>query len=143
MMAANKGVSEPSQMLVPANTDTRSILEGVVTMVPHSPAVEKQLVNPRAVRYHHDPNDLVSLAAQVQTADQFVRATTGGKLQVIVDQIRFLQEQARSILEDGRRDAQLHHAACNFQKVPGHTYHLYEREDDTTYFSMLGPKASP
>ena len=28
MMAANKGVSEPSQMLVPANTDTRSILEG-------------------------------------------------------------------------------------------------------------------
>ena len=30
---------------------------------------------------------------QVQTADQFVRATTGGKLQVIVDQIRFLQEQ--------------------------------------------------
>lgn len=82
---------------------------------------------------------------QVQTADQFVRATTGGKLQVIVDQIRFLQEQvcvhclcvwshgtgspqARCILEDGARDAKLHHAACNFQKVPGHTYHLYERE---------------
>ena len=75
----------------------------------------------------------------MQTADQFVRATTGGKLQVIVDQIRFLQEQARRILEDGRRDSQLHHAACNFQKVPGHTYHLYEREDGSAYFSMLGP----
>ena len=76
----------------------------------------------------------------MQTADQFVRATTGGKLQVIVDQIRFLQEQARRILEDGRRDSQLHHAACNFQKVPGHTYHLYEREDGSAYFSMLGPQ---
>ena len=76
---------------------------------------------------------------------------------MIVDQIRFLQEQvclllcgevfhmavyiqARCILEDGRRDAQLHRAACNFQKVPGHTYHVYEREDGTSYFSMLGPK---
>ena len=48
--------------------------------------------------------------------------------------------QARCILEDGRRDAQLHHAACNFQKVPGHTYHLYEREDGSAYFSMLSPK---
>jgi len=48
--------------------------------------------------------------------------------------------QAQHILEDARRDAQLHHAACNFQKVPGHTYHLYERQNGTTYFSMLEPK---
>jgi len=37
--------------------------------------------------------DLVSLAREVQQADQFVRATTAGKLQVVVDQIRMLQEQ--------------------------------------------------
>eukprot|EP00731_Ephydatia_muelleri_P015292 Em0008g1012a len=84
--------------------------------------------------------DLVGLARQVQTADQFVRATTGGKLQVILDQIRYLQQQAKTILEDAKRDAQLHHAACNFNKVPGHVYHLYERDDATTYFSMLSPK---
>ena len=41
-------------------------------MVPHSPAVEKQLVNPRAVRYHHDPNDLVSLAAQVYPGNNMI-----------------------------------------------------------------------
>ena len=40
--------------------------------------------------------DLVGLARQVQTADQFVRATTGGKLQVILDQIRYLQQQVRA-----------------------------------------------
>jgi hypothetical protein len=39
---------------------------GNVTTVPPSPDVERQLVNPRAVRRHHNPLDLVSLAAQVQ-----------------------------------------------------------------------------
>ena len=38
-----------------------------------------------------------------------------------------------------KRDAQLHHAACNFTKIPGHIYHLYEKEDESCYFSMLSP----
>jgi len=51
--------------------------------------------------------------------------------------------QARDILVTSKRDAQLHHAACNFTKVPGKTYHLYEREPDVVsscYFSMLSPR---
>lgn len=48
--------------------------------------------------------------------------------------------QAREILVTANRDAQLHHAACNFTKVPGHTYHLYEKEDKSSYFSMLSPR---
>ena len=35
------------------------------------------------------------------------------------------QMQAREILETAKRDTQLHHAACNFTKVPGKIYHLY------------------
>ena len=62
-------------------------------IVPPNPSVGSQLVNALAVRRHHDPMDLVSLARDVQQADQFVRATTAGKLQVVVDQIRMLQEQ--------------------------------------------------
>jgi len=50
--------------------------------------------------------------------------------------------QAQRILESAKRDTQLHHASCNFTKVPGHTYHLYERSDGTTYFSMLAPKVN-
>lgn len=61
--------------------------------VPPDSSVGSQLVNAWAVRRHHDPMDLVSLAREVQQADQFVRATTAGKLQVVVDQIRMLQEQ--------------------------------------------------
>ena len=49
------------------------------------------------------------------------------------------QMQAREILETAKRDTQLHHAACNFTKVPGKIYHLYERSCGTTYFSMLSP----
>lgn len=48
--------------------------------------------------------------------------------------------QAREILVTAKRDAQLHHAACNFTKVPGHVYHLYEIPDGTCYFSMLSPQ---
>ena len=61
--------------------------------VPPDDTVGRQLVDPWTVRRHNDPMDLVELARQVQTADQFVRATTSGKLQVIVDTIRHLQEQ--------------------------------------------------
>lgn len=64
-----------------------------VKTVPADESVGQQLVDPRAVRRHNDPMDLVELARTVQQADKFVRATTGGKLQVIVDQIRFLQQQ--------------------------------------------------
>merc|ERR1712004_614657 len=52
--------------------------------------------------------DLVELAAQVQKADQFTRATAGSKLTVIAEQVRFLQEQAKKVLEDARLDALLH-----------------------------------
>lgn len=64
-----------------------------------SESVGKQLVNPGRVRRHGDPMDLVHLAQSVMKADEFVRATTGGKLMVIVDQIRALQEKVGSILE--------------------------------------------
>lgn len=61
--------------------------------MPPSQSVEQQLVNPGRVRRHGDPMDLVHLAEAVMTADQFLRATTGGKLMVIVEQIRALQDK--------------------------------------------------
>lgn len=68
---------------------------GDVSTVPPDDAVGSQLVDPRTVRRHNDPMDLVELARAVQNADKFVRATTSGKLQVIVDTIRCLQDQVR------------------------------------------------
>lgn len=57
-------------------------------------------------------------------------------------QIRFLQSQAHQILRDIKTDVNLHQAACNFKKVPGKTYYLYQRESGQCYFSMLSPQVS-
>ncbi|XP_067668281.1 uncharacterized protein C1orf50 homolog [Haliotis asinina] len=99
-----------------------------------------KLVSARHANKTSDPMDLVELAMQVQKADEFTRANAGSKLTVIADQIRYLQEQARKVLEEAKRNALLHHVACNFVKKPGNTYYLFERESGQKYFSILSPQ---
>ena len=84
--------------------------------------------------------DLVELASQIQTADKFTRATAGSKLQVIAEQVRFLQQQAKTILEEANLNNQLHHIACNFKKVPGKIYYVYKRDSGKNYMSMISPE---
>jgi len=85
--------------------------------------------------------DLVELAGQIQTADQFTRATAGSKLSVIAEQVRFLQSQAQAVLEEANLNKELHHIACNFKKVPGKIYYVYRREESgAKYMSMISPE---
>jgi hypothetical protein len=84
-------------------------------------------------------HDLVDTARQIAEADRVIGTVVHAKLQVIADQIRSLQAQARHILEDARAHADLHRAQCRFQKRVGATYHLYRRPDGTAYLSMLAP----
>lgn len=126
-----------------------------------------QLLNARHVG-RHEASDIIALATEIQNADAALRNTSSGKLSLILDQvkngrnvqnkwekkkyhnessifvvarlqIRFLQMQARKILDETKTNQGLHAAACNFRKVPGKLYHLYERESGQTYFSMLSP----
>uniref|UniRef100_A0A8C0BG36 Chromosome 1 open reading frame 50 n=3 Tax=Neoaves TaxID=3078114 RepID=A0A8C0BG36_9AVES len=73
-------------------------------------------------------------------ADDFIRANACNKLTVIAEQIRYLQEQARKVLDEANRDADLHHVACNLVKKPGNIYYMYRRESGQRYFSILSPK---
>lgn len=98
------------------------------------------LVSPYHTHRVGDPLDLVALAEQVQKADEFIRANATNKLTVIAEQIQHLQEQARKVLEDAQRDADLHHVACNMVKKPGNIYYLYKRESGQQYFSIISPK---
>lgn len=85
--------------------------------------------------------DLVELASQIQTADQFTRATAGSKLSVIAEQVRFLQSQAQAVLEEANLNKELHHIACNFKKVPGKLYYVYRKEESgAKYMSMISPE---
>lgn len=112
-----------------------------VTLVESSSApCGLQLVSSYQTNRVGDPTDLVQLATQVQKGDEFIKANACNKLTVIADQIRYLQEQARKVLEEAKRDADLHHAACNIVKKPGNTYYLYERPSGQKYFSIISPK---
>jgi len=84
--------------------------------------------------------ELVDLVQQIATADSHINTRVSAKLQVIADQIRNLQQEAREVLESAQRDQELHRAQCNFKRIPGRTYHLYQRADGSNYFSMLGPE---
>eukprot|EP00730_Choanoeca_flexa_P000119 TRINITY_DN10052_c0_g1_i1.p1 TRINITY_DN10052_c0_g1~~TRINITY_DN10052_c0_g1_i1.p1 ORF type:complete len:188 (+),score=32.27 TRINITY_DN10052_c0_g1_i1:189-752(+) len=113
-------------------------------LAPTSSEAASQVVSTRAVHRMGDPTDLVALATYVQQADDFTRATVGSKLDLITQQIQFLQNQARGILEEAKRDVSLTHAKCNFKRIPGKIYHLYKRAEpqqgeETEYFSMLSP----
>ncbi len=85
-------------------------------------------------------HDLIDVAREIQEADRMLGTVTGGKLQLLARQIRMLQEQARALLEQAHRDAELHRATCHFKRRPGHTYHFYRRPEGTVYVSMLSPE---
>lgn len=98
-----------------------------------------QLVDPDAVA-KSSKQDIIALAAEIQKADNFIKANACNKLQMIVKQMKFLQKEAENVLLEANLNMKLHHAACNFVKQPGQVYHLYERESGQCYFSMLSPE---
>jgi hypothetical protein len=83
---------------------------------------------------------MTELAAEVAQAEAMLGARTTAKLQVIAEQIRALQAQARQVLSEAREEHALNRARCAFKRIPGRTYHLYRKGDGSTYFSMLSPE---
>lgn len=84
--------------------------------------------------------DIVDAAQQIAQADRVVGTVVNAKLEVIAEQIRHLQEQARAVLQQALDAAELHRAPCRFRKRAGETYFLYRRSDGELYFSMLSPE---
>ncbi|XP_071840514.1 uncharacterized protein C1orf50 homolog [Apostichopus japonicus] len=126
-----------SGIISTANMDRTT--SAVALVEPESQPSGVQLVNTDRTNKMTDPMDLVALAEQVQKGDDFVKAVAGNKLMLIAEQIRHLQDKARQVLEEAKRDADLHHAACNIKKRPGHMYYLYLRDSGQRYFSILSP----
>jgi hypothetical protein len=85
------------------------------------------------------PISLVDTAREIESASASVALRTNAQLEVILEQMRTLQERAREIIEQAARDVDLIHVECRFRRVPGRMYHLYERADGHRYFSMLSP----
>jgi hypothetical protein len=58
--------------------------------------------------------DLVNLAREIQYADVAIKNSACSKLTIIAEQVRFLQSQAKKILEESEKNANLHHVSCNY-----------------------------
>lgn len=82
---------------------------------------------------------LTDLASEIEQADLMVSSRVNAQLEVIAEQVKALQAQARAILEQAHADQRLHHARCAFRRIPGKVYHLYEQADGELVFSMLSP----
>ena len=86
------------------------------------------------------PVSLVDTARAIEAASANIAMRTNAQLEVILEQMKVLQERARAIVEQASRDVDLVHVECRFRRVAGRIYHLYERPDGHRYFSMLSPE---
>lgn len=86
------------------------------------------------------PVSLVDTAKAIEAASAAVAMRTNAQLEVVLEQMRTLQQRAREIMAQAARDIDLIHVDCRFRRVPGRVYHLYERADGHRYFSMVAPE---
>ncbi|XP_069171492.1 uncharacterized protein C1orf50 homolog isoform X4 [Procambarus clarkii] len=114
-MAVNKQHEVPTSSVT---DDSSTTVANLVEM--DTSASGFQLVNPYRTN-KVDSLDLVELATEIQ-------------------KVRFLQEQARKVLQEAKENADLHHIPCNFVKKPGNIYHIYRRQSGQKYFSIINPK---
>lgn len=82
----------------------------------------------------------VLASEEIAIANLMLGAVNRARLEVIVDQIRHLQEEAGRILDKAQEDAMLHNVEIRFQRRVGMIYHLYRRARGGLYMSMLSPE---
>jgi hypothetical protein len=65
---------------------------------------------------------------------------TNMQLDQIRQQIELLARQAQEIVKRKELSLMIYEAKLNFRPVIGHTYHLYQKQDDSYILSMVSPK---
>lgn len=85
------------------------------------------------------PFEPLDLTDEIAAAEATLDTRVAAQLELIAEQIRSLQAQARAIIDQAREDQRLHRARCTFRRLPGKVYHLYKRADGALEFSMLSP----
>ena len=95
---------------------------------------------PYPTRTLDPPISIVDRAKEIEKAQESIKTHVSGKLDLIVKQIRNLQDEAKKIMEQAEVDIELHKVKCNFEKKIGMEIHLYQKDTGLKYFSMLSPK---
>lgn len=86
--------------------------------------------------------EVIDQVEVLKKASFLLGTVANAKLELLVAQIKFLQEQAKDVIKSAESSYLLHSVNCKFEKRPGQTYHLYSKGDqrEDLYFSMLSPR---
>ena len=128
-------MSDDDEKVVSIHPPVPPTLVGPRTLIPNT---QRSSVYPTSRL--STPFEPINQIEAIKDSDRMLGTVAKGKLQVIAEQIENLKKQARDIIMKAEVDMRLHRAICSFEKRTGHTYHLYEKEEGQTYFSMLSPE---
>lgn len=85
------------------------------------------------------PISLVDTAREIEQASALIGTRANAQLELIAEQIRRLQDDARRVLATAQADMAIHEAECSCRRIPGQIYHLYQRAGGGTLLSKLSP----
>ena len=104
---------------------------------------DKITENPHNLPYAHTvgsalvkPEDKGKLKSRALSA---MEKQTGDQLGIIKEQIELLAKQAKKIQNRIEISERIYQAEIRMETFIGHTYYLYEREDDKNLISMIAP----
>lgn len=77
--------------------------------------------------------------AQAEQPIKLIANSLESKLSIIDQQILQLQETADALIQEARKNVELHLIPCSVAKKAEGVYHLYKREDGSKFFSIIAP----
>lgn len=104
---------------------------------------DKITENPHNLPYAHNvgsalvkPEDKGKLKSRALSA---MEKQTGDQLGIIKEQIELLAQQAKKIQDRISISEKIYQAEVRMETFIGHTYYLYERENEKNIISMIAP----
>ena len=61
------------------------------------------------------------------------------KIKVLFKQMENIKKEIEEIVEESLESENLNNIKCNFKKIPGSYYYVYQKPDLTLFFSILSP----
>lgn len=62
------------------------------------------------------------------------------KLKILFKQMENIKREIEEVVKESVEVEKLEKIKCNFKKIPGKNYYLYQNPDEEYFFSMLSPK---
>lgn len=62
------------------------------------------------------------------------------KLKILFKQMQNIKNEIEEVIKESIETENLEKIKCNFKKIPGKNYFLYQKPNNELFFSMLSPK---